>query len=480
MTTVYDFYTDKRKNNKKDNFIDIILDYPIEIKDYEYLKVKLVDFKFLNNIYNISANLMNNQFNIRSYSKIYTYTTTVIPEYTDDGFYSPGGSNAFDTSGYVIATDDIVANKSTLSTIEKNHSYIYYSDLITTVLTHPNYYWKNIFADNTTPNSRRMLLEKDLKYIEIVDTSNRAITYFNLSFMKPTTIAEDTIVSFKIQRFNNTTSLYEDAGILNLTMTQNELYYYDYQVYLTTPQASSKYRIVCDTITSFETYITELRGFRETYAFDNGTLSNSPIETTLTIPDGFYKASTFISTLNTLLTNFNLTTSINQYTNKLKIINNNDFTPTTSSLNDLNAVLDLVIPNIENIKENWGINETYQQYINIPLNSYYEGDTNINLLNLSKIIISTDLNFSQYTKKDLIIGNNLNSGIGNILTWVDADNIPLSCIKYTNYENTLYKIENKYISKIRLMFYNEKQQPLFIDNGLLHLQIHKYFKKSYK
>ena len=478
--TTYDFYIDKRKNNKNDNFVDIILDYPIEIKDYEYLRVKLVDFKFLNNIYNISANLMNNQFNIRSYSKIYTYITTIHNEYTDDGFYRPLGSNAFDESGLVVVSDDIVANTSTLSTIDKNHSYVYYSDLITSSPTPPDYWWKNIFADNTTPNSRRMLLEKDLKYIEIVDTANTAITYFNLSFMKPTTIAQDTIVTFKIQRFNNTSNQYEDAGTLNLTFTQDDLYYYDYQVYLSTPTASSKYRIVCDTETTFETYITELRGFRETYTFDNGTLSNTPIETTLTIPDGFYKASTFTSILNTLLSSFNLTCSINQYTNKLKITNTNNFTPTTSSLNDLNGVLDLVIPNIENMKENWGINESYQQYINIPLNGYYEGDTNINLLNLSKIIISTDLNFSQYTKKDLIIGNNLNSGIGNILTWVDADNIPLSCIKYTNYENTLYKIENKYISKITIRFFNEKQQPLFIDNGLLHLQIHKYFKKSHK
>jgi hypothetical protein len=73
MMGTFDFYIDKRKYNKIDKHIDIKLDYPIEIKDYEYLKVKLVDFKFLNNIYNISKNLMNNQFNIRSYSKTYQY-----------------------------------------------------------------------------------------------------------------------------------------------------------------------------------------------------------------------------------------------------------------------------------------------------------------------------------------------------------------------------------------------------------------------
>ena len=479
MMGTFDFYIDKRKYNKIDKHIDIKLDYPIEIKDYEYLKVKLVDFKFLNNIYNISKNLMNNQFNIRSYSKTYQYFITIHNEYTDDGFYNAGGSNAFVTGGFVVVTDDINANTSTLSTIEKNHSYVYYSDLITSSPTPPDYWWKNIFADNTTPNSRRMLIEKDLKYIEVVDTSNRAITYFNLSFMKPTTIAQDTIVTFKIQRFNDTTNQYEDASTLNLTFTQNELYYYDYIMYLSTPKQSSKYRLICDTITTFETYVTRFRAFRETYAFDDGTLSNTPIETTLTIPDGFYKASTFTSTLNTLLNNFNCNCSINSYTNKLKITNNNDFTPTPSSLIDYNAVLDLVLPNIENMKENWGINESYQQYINIPLNSYYESDTNINLLNLSKIIITTNLNFTNKTHNDLIKGNNLATGIGNILHWIDNDEPPFTCINYHNNENIDYKIENKFIQNIRLSFYNEKCQELILDNCLLHLQIKKYQKKSY-
>jgi hypothetical protein len=318
-----------------------------------------------------------------------------------------------------------------------------------------------------------------LKYIEVVDTSNRAITYFNLSFMKPTTIAQDTIVTFKIQRFNDTTNQYEDASTLNLTFTQNELYYYDYIMYLSTPKQSSKYRLICDTITTFETYVTRFRAFRETYAFDDGTLSNTPIETTLTIPDGFYKASTFTSTLNTLLNNFNCNCNINPYTNKLKIINNNDFTPTPSSLIDYNAVLDLVLPNIENMKENWGINESYQQYINIPLNSYYESDTNINLLNLSKIIITTNLNFTNKTHNDLIKGNNLATGIGNILHWIDNDEPPFTCINYHNNENIDYKIENKFIQNIRLSFYNEKCQELILDNCLLHLQIKKYQKKSY-
>ena len=71
---IFNFYIDKRKTCKDKDYLDIILDYPIEITDYEYMKIKLVDFKFLNSIFNISSNLMNNQFNIRRYSKTYTFS----------------------------------------------------------------------------------------------------------------------------------------------------------------------------------------------------------------------------------------------------------------------------------------------------------------------------------------------------------------------------------------------------------------------
>jgi hypothetical protein len=341
----------------------------------------------------------------------------------------------------------------------------------------PERWWKNIFASNTTPNSRRMLLERNLKYIVINDTESTLITHFNLSFMKSATIAQNEVVVFKIQRFNDTDDLYEDVGQLDLTFTPNDLYYDNYEVRLSTPKTSTSYRIICDTTTTFDVYITELRGFNETYTFDTGTLSANPYETTITIPDGFYKVSTFVSTLNTLLTNFKLTSSINPYTNKLKITNNNNFTPTQASLTDLNGDLYLVLPNIENILENWGFE--YQAYINIPIDGNIEGDKSINLINLSKIVITTDLNFKNKTHNELIKGNDLATGIGNILQWVDADEPPYTCIKYSNYENLEYRIENEYINNIRLSFYNEKSQGLVLDNALIHLQIRKYNKKSY-
>jgi S-adenosylmethionine hydrolase len=129
--------------------------------------------------------------------------------------------------------------------------------------------------------------------------------------------------------------------------------------------------------------------------------------------------------------------------------------------------------------ENWGINNSYQTYIPVPFSSYYEGDTHINLINLSKIIITTDLNFQNKTHNEIIKGNEIHRGFGNILTWIDTDEAPYTCIKYRNYEDLTYRIENKHITTIRLRFYNEKSQPLILDNSLLHLQIIKYQKKSY-
>ena len=71
---IFSYFIDKRSKNKNDEYIDINLEYPIETTDYEYLKIKLCDFKFLNNIYNISSTLMNNQFNISTiFQNIYLY-----------------------------------------------------------------------------------------------------------------------------------------------------------------------------------------------------------------------------------------------------------------------------------------------------------------------------------------------------------------------------------------------------------------------
>lgn len=466
--TIYNYYIDKRSKNKLDDFVDIHLEHPIETTDYEYLKVKLCDFKFLNNIYNISSILMNNQFNIRRYSKTYTYQFGGSELYFDDtGF--------FDDENVLTATETIdgAANTDTITNSEL--SLVYHHELVNEIS-----YWVNIL-NTTYDTNRKMILEQNNKYFEIISNDNNRIESVDITLYKNSYTGNPVPLTIKLQRFNTTTNVYDDID------TENTSFFCDveeeFKVFSLTyvnPEPTNKYRIICDTGSlPFTLYIVKLQANKQIPVFDSGTI-NSPVIHTITIPDGFYKSSNFKTTLNDLLSNFNLTSSIDQYNYKLKISNDNAaFSPTITELIDDNFQLDLIIPNIPNMLENWGITNSYQSYITIPFNSYYESDTHINLINLSKIIITTDLNFQQKSHNEIIKGNEIHRGFGNILTWIDTDQAPMTCIQYRNYENLSYKIVNKHIKTITLRFYNEKSQPLNLDNSLFHLQIHKLQKKSF-
>tara|TARA_R110002153_G_scaffold74838_2_gene194149 strand:- start:3114 stop:4538 length:1425 start_codon:yes stop_codon:yes gene_type:complete len=472
---IFNFFIDKRKTCKDKDYLDIILDYPIEITDYEYMKIKLVDFKFLNSIFNISSNLMNNQFNIRRYSKNYTFSYGGSELYfKDTGFYDANNvllvnQVEFTNEGQTITTKTLTLGELSL---------IYRQDYQVSLLG-----WENILNDTADGSTRKMRIEKDDKWFEIISSDNNRIKTLNCVFYKDTYVsASTTDVIIKFQRFNTTTSAYEDIDSKTITFPNSvsqettSLQTFTYS----NPVATNKYRLICDTpALPFNLHIIKLQANKQIPVYDSGTLNPTPTETTITIPDGFYKASNLKTTLNTLLTPYNITTSIDTFTNKLKFVNNNNFSPTLTNLVNENCEIDLVIPNIENMKENFGIVDTYQEFIRIPLNSYYECDKYINLMNLSKIIITTNLNFQNKTHNEIIRGNNMATGIGNVLEWIDCDEPPFTCIKYHNYDDLCYKIENKHISSIRLNFYNEKSQPLVLDNALIHLQIKKLQKKSY-
>ena len=145
---IYDYYVEKRKNNKKDEYIDLILDYPIDVTDYEYLKVKLVDFKFLNNLYNISSTLMNNQFNIRRYSKTYTYVYGGSELFLNDtGFFDD--QNALLVSEVI----DITLHQSTIT--YNNTALTYYNTADITDDTAS--YWENILTDSAFTDTKMKL-----------------------------------------------------------------------------------------------------------------------------------------------------------------------------------------------------------------------------------------------------------------------------------------------------------------------------------
>jgi len=132
-------------------------------------------------------------------------------------------------------------------------------------------------------------------------------------------------------------------------------------------------------------------------------------------------------------------------------------------------VIDLELSTI-NIQNNLGIKT---QSITLPIYTTFVGNTNIDLVNYKKIILATDLEFTQKTHNELITGNDDGTGIGNVLVWIDSDAPPFTCVKYYNYENTSYRIENKNVANIRFTLYNEKRQKLNLDNMLIHFEIEK-------
>jgi len=467
---IYNYYIDKRSKNKNDEFIDINLDFPIETTDYEYLKIKLCDFKFLNNIYNISSTLMNNQFNIRRYSKTYTYTYGSELYLTDTGF--------FDDQNALIVSEviDVTLHKSTIAYDTTSLTYYNTADITDDTVS----YWVNILNGTVDTNRKMKLHETYIFFIEIQCT-DKTITSFDCVFYKDTYVGgSTTAVDIILQKYNTSNSIWEIINTNTITFANSVPAEQISSTFtISSPSANEKYRITSNTASlPFTLYILKLQADKQIPIFDTGMV-DEPVLHTITIPDGFYKSSTYKNTLNDLLTNYKITTSIDTLNNKIKFTNDNiTFVPTITDLIDDNFQIDLVIPNIPNMLENLGI-INYQQYINIPFNSYYESDTHINLINLSKIIITTDLNFRQKTHNEIIKGNEIHRGFGNILAWIDTDLAPLTCITYRNYEDLSYKIENRHVSTIRLRFYNEKSQPLILDNALIHLQINKLQKKSY-
>jgi hypothetical protein len=202
------------------------------------------------------------------------------------------------------------------------------------------------------------------------------------------------------------------------------------------------------------------------------TITNVPDNTSyfpVVVNDGFYNIDNLITTINTNSTSANakITFAKQDYTNKI-IITNSTPLATTPSV----EIRTLVFPN--NCTANmYGFKQRLIPLNNAPVYS----DTYVNIMNFSKIILSTDLAFSIKTCNEISNdGSVYTKGIGNILEWVDADDTPFTCIKYKNVENTIHKLDNRFISQFKLLFCTEKSLPIVLDNFIIHLQIIKYKK----
>ena len=464
---IYPFYLDKTKHNKDDTYIDITLDHPIICQSDEYLKIKLLDVQYMNNMYNISSYLQNNI--IRLVRRPYIYVdTTEMSIFTDLYFdietYEASTTLTYDTTNNIqfITGDDF-----------KIH---YKDDQIVDGVDE----FDNVFAGNSQQELSFNEFENYI-IVEKLDTNNtnylREVTY-GMKKTTASTLTDDVTYRLKVEGSHD-----------NITYTTIPIMTTDDELITFTAASAqndiiTKFRIDLVNRINYKYYKFSIDGSLEntsillnSFALNTLKLFSWPavpytigvdVTTNLQIPDGFYKASTYVAKIKELITPYNMDITLDSLTNKVSItqsLTDNIKYPYT----DPNGRVVLELPSL-NTRDNIGINKTPNTLIvNTPL----VGDTNIDLVNYKKVIIATDLDFTNKTHNDLITGNDDGTGVGNILAWIDADLPPFTCVKYNNYEMTSYRIENKNISNIRFTLYNEKRQKLNLDNMLLHFEIEK-------
>ena len=468
---LYNFYIDKNKYNKNNNYIDVKIPHPITCYDDEYLKIKVLDIQYLNNMYNVSSKLQNNI--IKLSRTIYTYD--IQPTLLDilNDIYDTSGSSVIYKTSTVLSYD----TTNDIQFITGTNFKIHYKDFEIIDGTDS---FDNVFygttpielkfneidnyiivekLDNTNTDYLRQVsygikkttansLTDDETFRIIVQGSHDNITYYNIPIM----ITDSELITFTSQNIQDAII---DRVRINLVNRINYKYY--------------KFTLN----SSFEQLDALINGFKLnslklfTWTQQPYTIG-STITTDLIIPDGFYKSSTYIAKIKELFTPYNINITLDSLNNKVNIIHNltdNIIYPFT----DQNGLIVLQFPTL-NIRNNIGI---YNEFNTLNINTAFIGDTNIDLVNFKKIILSTNLEFTNSTHNDLIGGNSDETGIGNILLWINNDDPPFTCIKYKNYEDVSYRIENKIINNIIFTIYNEKLQQLNLDNMLLHFQIEK-------
>ena len=487
---IYDFYIDKQANNKGEKVLQLKPMYPIELAHNEYATIKLCDFSYLNNQYNISENLKNN---------------TLVLKRTEFSYNITIGSN---TSYTPLATEFFESTSGNEDTFLTDITSTFASNLYTvTRATNPNYklYYKSTnssytipnFLDNVsyTNNSSKSLdfVENDNEIIiETIDITNcpivKTITY---DLHKHNTNAVISGMTFEMQVFGSN----DNVNYTRLQATTLATSYIDFTLGSTTKEIKTNtidisnnlpykyYKFKLNNIyydvgdADYGNYQAVMADFKLARLLLNEieyTTSTTPTigattDTNLTLSDGFYNSTTLINRLNTLFQPYNVVITIDTYTNKLVFTNTQNYTINSINSNP-NGKLELHFLN-HNIKDNYGSDVDIIELV-AGANTLSK---NINLTNFAKLIISTSLNHQEKTHNELILnGNEFSTGIGNILAWVANDYIPFSYINYVNNEQLEYRIDNKSINNIVMSFYNEKSQQLMIDNCLLHLQIKIY------
>lgn len=484
---IYDFYVDKVKKNKDNKYLEIKPDYPIELKDNQYATVKLCDFKYLNNLYNISNTLQNNTLVLKRTEYSYGVTEGTTTAYLDlsGELYkaSPNENTYLDDVSTSYADGIRVSARDT----DPNYK-VYYKGLEATIIT-------NIFDSIVDANDATKSLDftEDDNEIIIETTDNTScpiVKQITFDIHKHNSNAVISGMTFELQVYGSN----DNTNYTRLSATTPSNSYIDFTLGSTTVEIKTNtfditnsnpykyykfklnniyYNVGDSDYSNYQGVMSDFKLAKLLVKEIEYTTSTTPTigattNINLTLTDGFYNSTTFINKLNELFTSYNIVVSLDTYTNKLIFTN----TPTYSInpiYSDPNGKLELQFLN-ENIKNNYGSDTDI-----VELPSGATTITNsINLTNFAKLVIACDLNFQVKTHNDITSGNNEATGIGNVLAWIDNDNLPMSYINYVNYEMRETRISNKHINNIRLIFYNEKSQVLYLDNALVHLQIKIY------
>lgn len=479
--TTYNYYIDKRLHNTNDSFVNVNLKYPLECSDQEFFKVKLIDFSYLNNEYNISSRLQNNILNIKKTPLLRTINFTNPPNtvsFTNDIANDIFNENLNSIKDSTTREDDLTNFTQTLT----NDKYkLIYKDPDLTAQS-------SIVITNVFSGLYDLPLKEDYNslIVEQLDTTNlkllRKITfgYRYDSTLKPPLPTEVNItlnvqgsqngitytpINYLVSNGNTVTFIQGENQDTNLIVQNRELNNSTpYKFYKFSTDSS----LPTNTGTLLDAFKLSLLNVEEAL-YNFVEIPQTPIIYNRTITDGFYNSVSLVSKINEILTNDNITVSLDSITNKLTFTNSNT-TPTYDvNPTDDNGIIQIQVAT-PNQKHNLGITEDINT---IDRTVGFKAPKNINLVNFTKLVLATDYSFKNNTHNDLIIGNDTNDGIGNILCWINNDGIPFSYIHYKNYEDIEYIINDKYITNIKIRFYNEKRQPINIDNALIHFQIKK-------
>lgn len=487
---IHPFYIDKRLNSKSKPFIDVKLHHPIIANDNESLYLEIKDVQYVNNLYNISNYLQNNEIMLGMLNRIYNIVN-ITGEAGSETIIDIAG-NLYDPTLTTLEKykESTILNYNTTDNIFKISNTKYDMEYLTPSLTNGtdpfiiplgfaiNHY-NNIFIDDANnkldfkPDTNSLIFTNKSAGWDLLKNISYKIHYNGSA-----SINVDFTFTLKIEGSNdkiiwtNIPSLIPDSldvtwangettqikGVDNVNLNNYQPYKYYKLTLLRSESIAVQNTAVYD---SFKLNFLELK--KTSY---NVTYTEIPNNTTLTIPDGFYKASNYISTINSLLEEYNIAITHNSINNKIDMIYTNNFIPSYLGI-DMGTSVTIYLKST-NQQINLG---SESNTITLIKNIKYYLENGVNLINSQKIILTTNLELENNSHNEIIGGNNLATGLGDIVGWIPNDIPPLSCVNYENIKNSKYKIKNKQISNIIFYIYNEKSQQIALDNMLISFNI---------